>query len=112
MRTSSPRCARRTAAARQAATPAAMPAMAAVAIAVTPAPAIPTAAIPQASPPTASPLTHNGALMDPISYERAADVNGALRSAQEPGSMYIGGGTNLLDLMKGGGSPAMRLIDI
>jgi xanthine dehydrogenase YagS FAD-binding subunit len=50
--------------------------------------------------------------MDPISYERAADVNGALRSAQEPGSMYIGGGTNLLDLMKGGVSRPMRLIDI
>jgi xanthine dehydrogenase YagS FAD-binding subunit len=50
--------------------------------------------------------------MDPITYERAADVSGALRSAQEPGSMYIGGGTNLLDLMKGGVSRPVRLIDI
>ncbi|CAB3763248.1 FAD binding domain-containing protein [Paraburkholderia humisilvae] len=50
--------------------------------------------------------------MDPISYERAADLNGALRSAQQPGSMYIGGGTNLLDLMKGGVTRPVRLVDI
>jgi xanthine dehydrogenase YagS FAD-binding subunit len=50
--------------------------------------------------------------MDSISYERAADVSGALRSARQPGSMYIGGGTNLLDLMKGGVTRPVRLIDI
>src|ERR1700754_4551907 len=50
--------------------------------------------------------------MDAISYERAADVAGALRSAQQPGTMFIGGGTNLLDLMKGGVSRPIRLIDI
>jgi xanthine dehydrogenase YagS FAD-binding subunit len=50
--------------------------------------------------------------MDSISYERAADVSSALRSAQQPGSMYIGGGTNLLDLMKGGVTRPIRLIDI
>jgi xanthine dehydrogenase YagS FAD-binding subunit len=50
--------------------------------------------------------------MDSISYERAADANGAVRAAQQPGSMYIGGGTNLLDLMKGGVTRPVRLIDI
>ncbi|HEY3599027.1 MAG TPA: xanthine dehydrogenase family protein subunit M [Paraburkholderia sp.] len=50
--------------------------------------------------------------MDAISYERAADINGALRSAQQPGAMFIGGGTNLLDLMKGGVTRPVKLIDI
>ena len=50
--------------------------------------------------------------MDAISYERAGDVAGAVRAAQQPGTVFIGGGTNLLDLMKGGVSRPMRLIDI
>jgi xanthine dehydrogenase YagS FAD-binding subunit len=50
--------------------------------------------------------------MDAISYERAADVTGAVRAAQQPGAVFIGGGTNLLDLMKGGVARPMRLIDI
>ena len=40
--------------------------------------------------------------MEAISYERATDVAGAVRAAQRPGAAFIGGGTNLLDLMKGG----------
>ncbi|AXF10201.1 FAD-binding molybdopterin dehydrogenase [Paraburkholderia graminis] len=50
--------------------------------------------------------------MDAISYERAADVAGAVRAAQQPGAVFIGGGTNLLDLMKGGVERPVRLIDI
>ncbi|MBN3804618.1 xanthine dehydrogenase family protein subunit M [Paraburkholderia sp. Ac-20336] len=50
--------------------------------------------------------------MDAISYERAGDVASALRAAQQPGAVFIGGGTNLLDLMKGGVARPVRLIDI
>ena len=50
--------------------------------------------------------------MDAISYERAGDVAGAVRAAQQPGAVFIGGGTNLLDLMKGGVARPVRLIDI
>src|SRR5207248_3330149 len=37
-----------------------------------------------------------------FSYQRATTPDDALRMIQEPGAMFIGGGTNLLDLMKGG----------
>ncbi|NKJ46198.1 FAD-binding molybdopterin dehydrogenase, partial [Burkholderia sp. SG-MS1] len=50
--------------------------------------------------------------MDAISYERAGDVASAVRAVQQPGAVFIGGGTNLLDLMKGGVARPMRLIDI
>ena len=50
--------------------------------------------------------------MEAISYERAADVRGAIQSASQPGVMFIGGGTNLLDLMKGGVARPRKLVDI
>jgi xanthine dehydrogenase YagS FAD-binding subunit len=50
--------------------------------------------------------------MDAISYQRAPDVNAALAAASQPGTMFIGGGTNLLDLMKGGVMRPMKLVDI
>ncbi|PMS21718.1 FAD-binding molybdopterin dehydrogenase [Trinickia dabaoshanensis] len=50
--------------------------------------------------------------MDAIAYERAADIAGAVRAAREPGVAFIGGGTNLLDLMKGGVERPVRLVDI
>ncbi|MEW9584807.1 xanthine dehydrogenase family protein subunit M [Paraburkholderia sp. DGU8] len=50
--------------------------------------------------------------MDAIFYERAGDIAGAVRAAQQPGTVFIGGGTNLLDLMKGGVARPVRLIDI
>ncbi|SMG61406.1 FAD binding domain-containing protein [Paraburkholderia susongensis] len=50
--------------------------------------------------------------MDAISYERAGDVASAVRAAQQPGTVFIGGGTNLLDLMKGGVARPVRLVDI
>ncbi|TDN61735.1 xanthine dehydrogenase family protein subunit M [Paraburkholderia sp. BL10I2N1] len=50
--------------------------------------------------------------MEAISYERASDVAGAVRAAQQPGTVFIGGGTNLLDLMKGGIARPLRLVDV
>lgn len=50
--------------------------------------------------------------MDNFSYARARDVEGALRLVAQPGSQFIAGGTNLLDLMKGGVAAPSRLIDI
>src|SRR3954468_11911305 len=63
--------------------------------------------------PTTTTITREASTsMDAISYERAADVAGAVRAAQQPGAVFIGGGTNLLDLMKGGVERPVRLIDI
>jgi len=50
--------------------------------------------------------------MDAVSYQRATDVNSAIEAARRPGAMFIGGGTNLLDLMKGGVAHPVALIDI
>jgi xanthine dehydrogenase YagS FAD-binding subunit len=50
--------------------------------------------------------------MDAIDYQRATDVSSALRANAQSGSALIGGGTNLLDLMKGGVAHPVRLIDI
>ena len=50
--------------------------------------------------------------MDAISYERAADADAAIKAAQQPGVVFIGGGTNLLDLMKGGVAKPVKLVDI
>ena len=50
--------------------------------------------------------------MHSLFYERAANVDDAVRLAQQPDAMFIGGGTNLLDLVKGGVEQPLRLIDI
>ncbi len=50
--------------------------------------------------------------MDNFSYARPPDVEAALRLAAQPGARFIAGGTNLLDLMKGGVEMPARLIDI
>ncbi|MET3446259.1 xanthine dehydrogenase family protein subunit M [Ralstonia sp. 1138] len=50
--------------------------------------------------------------MQSIAYDRASSVEAAVRLAQEPGARYIGGGTNLLDLMKGGVEQPQRLVDV
>jgi xanthine dehydrogenase YagS FAD-binding subunit len=50
--------------------------------------------------------------MNPISYERVTNVSAALRAAQQPGTAFIGGGTNLLDLMKGGVAQPVHLVDV
>jgi len=50
--------------------------------------------------------------MDAFSYVRAADVDEADRAGGASGARYIGGGTNLLDLMKEGVEHAVMLVDI
>jgi xanthine dehydrogenase YagS FAD-binding subunit len=50
--------------------------------------------------------------MHSLLYERAANVDDALRLAQQPGVKFIGGGTNLLDLIKGGVEQPARLVDL
>jgi xanthine dehydrogenase YagS FAD-binding subunit len=45
-------------------------------------------------------------------YVRPATIAEAVAAASEPGSAYIAGGTNLLDLMKGGVMRPRRLVDI
>jgi xanthine dehydrogenase YagS FAD-binding subunit len=51
--------------------------------------------------------------MNPFTYARAADEAGALAGiAAHPGAAFIGGGTNLLDLMKEGVARPRHLVDI
>jgi xanthine dehydrogenase YagS FAD-binding subunit len=50
--------------------------------------------------------------MQSIDYDRARDAADALRLAQQDGARYIGGGTNLLDLMKGDVEHPLRLVDV
>ncbi len=50
--------------------------------------------------------------MRDFSYARPRDVDGALRLVAQPGSQFIAGGTNLIDLMKGGVESPARLVDI
>ena len=50
--------------------------------------------------------------MDDFAYARPRDIDAALRLVAHPGSQFIAGGTNLLDLMKGGVEGPARLIDI
>src|SRR5205823_1049710 len=50
--------------------------------------------------------------MNAFGYRRAASVDEAVRMGQEPGAMFIGGGTNLLDLVKGGVATPQRLVDV
>ncbi|CAM2142237.1 aldehyde dehydrogenase, FAD-binding subunit [Pararobbsia alpina] len=50
--------------------------------------------------------------MNAIDYQRAPDLASAVRANSLAGSAIIGGGTNLLDLMKGGVAQPVRLIDI
>jgi xanthine dehydrogenase YagS FAD-binding subunit len=50
--------------------------------------------------------------MEAITYERAADIEAALRAVREPGAMFIGGGTNLIDLMKGGVARPVKIVDV
>jgi xanthine dehydrogenase YagS FAD-binding subunit len=45
-------------------------------------------------------------------YVRPATVQEAVAAASEPGAVYLAGGTNLLDLMKGGVTRPDRIVDI
>ena len=50
--------------------------------------------------------------MRTIDFEQASDPAHAIRLAQQPNTMFIGGGTNLIDLMKGDVEQPVRLVDI
>ena len=50
--------------------------------------------------------------MDNIDYQRASSFQEAVRLGAERGAAFIGGGTNLLDLMKGGVAHPVHLVDI
>jgi xanthine dehydrogenase YagS FAD-binding subunit len=50
--------------------------------------------------------------MNDFSYVRAADIDGALRLAAQPGAAFVAGGTNLVDLIKGGVAQPRVLVDI
>src|SRR5438270_13138410 len=51
--------------------------------------------------------------MKPFTYTRATDVNEAVKAfVQNPDTRFIGGGTNLLDLMKMGVERPSHLVDI
>jgi xanthine dehydrogenase YagS FAD-binding subunit len=50
--------------------------------------------------------------MKNFDYARPATLPEAVAAASEPGAAYVAGGTNLLDLMKGGVTRPSRLVDI
>lgn len=50
--------------------------------------------------------------MKSFDYVRPATIADAVAAAAVPGSAYLAGGTNLLDLMKGGAARPDRLVDV
>ncbi len=50
--------------------------------------------------------------MIPFTYERASQTEAALRAIGNPGTKFLAGGTNLVDLMKDGVEAPSALIDI
>ncbi len=50
--------------------------------------------------------------MNRFEYVRPTSIAEAIAAAGEPGSAYLGAGTNLLDLMKGGVAHPSRLVDL
>jgi xanthine dehydrogenase YagS FAD-binding subunit len=50
--------------------------------------------------------------MRPFAYERAQDARQAVAAAAVPETMYLGGGTNLVDLMRLGVERPARLVDV
>ncbi|MFA6155868.1 xanthine dehydrogenase family protein subunit M [Mesorhizobium sp.] len=50
--------------------------------------------------------------MRDFDYIRPTTIPDAIAAAAEPGSAYLAGGTNLLDLMKGGVTSPERIVDI
>src|SRR3954468_1038016 len=47
-----------------------------------------------------------------IDYQRAGSVDEAIRLVARPGTAFIGGGTNIVDLMKAGVANPQRLVDV
>lgn len=50
--------------------------------------------------------------MNPFDYVRPSSIREAVAAAREPGAAYLAAGTNLLDLMKGGVTRPIRLVDV
>jgi xanthine dehydrogenase YagS FAD-binding subunit len=50
--------------------------------------------------------------MENFTYSRAQDVAGAIAAVAAPGAKFLGGGTNLIDLMKMGVEHPSHLVDI
>ncbi|MFL6629876.1 MAG: FAD binding domain-containing protein [Burkholderiaceae bacterium] len=50
--------------------------------------------------------------MTPFAYHRARSVDDAVRLGAAPGAHFLGGGTNLLDLAKGGVVHPLLLVDV
>ena len=50
--------------------------------------------------------------MNPFTYTRAASVAEAIAAGGQPGAAFLGGGTNLLDLMKGGIEQPRVIVDV
>ena len=50
--------------------------------------------------------------MTPFAYRRAQSIDDAVRLAASPGAHFLGGGTNLIDLAKGGVVQPMLLVDV
>ena len=50
--------------------------------------------------------------MTPFTYSRAADSAAAIRDAAQAGAKYLGGGTNLVDLMREGVERPSALVDV
>ena len=50
--------------------------------------------------------------MQPFDYRRAASVDEAVRLGMTPGAHFLGGGTNLVDLAKGGVVRPLLLVDV
>jgi xanthine dehydrogenase YagS FAD-binding subunit len=50
--------------------------------------------------------------MNHFEYVRPATITDAVAAAAAPGAAYLAGGTNLVDLMKGGAARPSRLVDV
>lgn len=50
--------------------------------------------------------------MNPFSYERVTDAQAASRAGAARGAKFLGGGTNLVDLMKDGVERPVKLVDV
>jgi xanthine dehydrogenase YagS FAD-binding subunit len=50
--------------------------------------------------------------MNPFAYQRATDTDAAIRAASARGAKFLGGGTNLVDLMKDGVERPTLLVDV
>ena len=50
--------------------------------------------------------------MNPFTYSRPGDASAAIRDAASAGALYLGGGTNLVDLMREGTARPSSLVDV